>query len=308
MTDVELSIVIISYNTAEMTVECIRSIYKETKNINFEIIILDNNSSDRSVAAISTEFPDVKLIANKDNVGFACGNNLAAKEANGKYILLLNPDTVVLEHAIEKLLLFAKSRPNDGIYGGRTYLGDGTLVPASVWRKPSLWGIFCFAVGLTVIFKRNKYFDPQTYGSWKLDDIREVDILEGSFFLLSKKIWDELKGFSPDFFMYAEEDDLCLRAIELGVQPVFYPDAKIIHYGGASDKVLADKMVRLLKSKITLLQKHWKNTFFVLLGAKLYLLGTFIRAWNPVGIFSPSEKVLQWREIWNRRDQWASGK
>ena len=104
------------------------------------------------------------------------------------------------------------------------------------------------------------------------NNIRPVDIITGCFLLLSKQSWDKLNGFSPDFFMYVEEADLCLRAIQIGVQPILYPEAKIIHYGGASEKIVADKMVRMLKAKNTLLRKHWRPPFLVWLGSRLYVL------------------------------------
>jgi len=304
----KLSIIIISYNTKAMTINCLRSVIEQTKIDDYEVIVLDNNSSDGSAYAIRTNFPDVQLIESKENMGFAKGNNVAALNASGDYILLLNPDTVIFDHAIDKLYTFAKSSQSEGIFGGRTYLGDGTFDPTSCWKKPSLWSVFCFAVGLTAIFNRNRFFDPESYGGWKRDTVRNVDIITGCFLLLKKKTWDALNGFSIDFFMYAEEADLCLRAQKIGVQPVIVPDAKIIHFGGASEKVAADKMVRMLKAQVTFIRKHWDNRLSVWLGTIFYLSGAFIRAWYPVGILFPSEKVLQWRETWRRRKQWVSGK
>jgi len=302
----ELSIIIISYNTKDMTIECIRSVIEQTKEVDYQLIVLDNNSSDGSAQAIKSNFPDVQLIESKENLGFAKGNNVAALEASGEHLLLLNPDTLILDHAIDRLYAFARLSQGEGIFGGRTYLGDGTLDPTSCWKKPSLWSLFCFAVGLTAAFKRNRFFDPESYGSWQRDSVREVDIVTGCFLLLKKETWDRLNGFSPDFFMYAEEADLCLRAKEAGVQPVIFPDAKIIHYGGASEKVVADKMVRMLTSKVKLIRKHWNTRLAVWLGTVFYLTGAYIRAWNPVGVLFPSEKALQWREIWARRKEWAS--
>jgi len=301
----DVSIIIVSFNTRQMTIDCIKSVIEQTKQIDYELIVLDNNSSDGSVEAIIAEFPNINLIANKTNLGFACGNNLATREAKGKWLLLLNPDTVVLDHAINKLLAFAKSWRDEGIFGGRTYLGDGTFDPTSCWKKPSLWSVFCFALGLTALFKRNVFFDSESYGGWMRDTVRNVDIVTGCFLLLKKETWSKLNGFSSDFFMYAEEADLCLRALSIGVQPVIYPDAKIIHYGGASETIVADKMVRMLKAKVTLIHKHWNNKVSIRFGEYFYIIGAFIRAWNPVGILYPSKKVIQWREIWIRRNEWA---
>jgi len=302
----DISIIVISYNTKQMTIECIRSIFRETHSASFEVIVFDNASSDGSYDALRQEFSSkVELISSRINIGFSSGNNEAAKRANGRYLLLLNPDTVVLDGAIDKLYSFACLQGGNGIYGGKTYDGDGVLDPTSCWKKPSIWSLLCFGVGLTSLFNRNVFFDPESYGQWKRDDVKNVDIVTGCFLLIQQRIWDKLEGFSSDFFMYAEEADLCLRAIEIGVQPVFTPSASIIHYGGASEKIVVDKMVRMLSAKVMLLQKHWLNSNKVRLGVSLYILGSFIRAWHPLGLLSPSEKTLSWREIWKRRSQWA---
>jgi len=300
----DLSIIIISYNTQALTLDCLRSVYEQTKNISFEVVVLDNDSSDGSADAIEQQFPQVKLIRSRENLGFAEGNNVAARKVVGEYLLLLNPDTVVLEQAIEKLLICARRSGQDGIFGGRTYDGEGRLDPTSCWRKPSLWSLFCFAVGLTAIFNRNQFFDPESYGGWPRDEEREVDIVTGCFLLLRTETWRRLHGFDPEFFMYAEEADLCLRAKKNGVRARMCPDAKIIHYGGASERVVADKMVRMLKAKNMLIRKHWDHRYLVWLGGRFYLTGAFLRAWGPSAIFSPSEKSLQWKEVWSRRQQW----
>lgn len=304
----DLSIIIVSYNTKDMTLACIESVIEQTKTLDYQVIVLDNDSSDGSAQAIQARFPHIQLIESKENLGFAQGNNIAVLDAVGDYLLLLNPDTLILDQAIDRLYAFAKSYQGEGIFGGRTYLGDGTLDPTSCWKEPSLWSLFCFAVGLTAIFKRNKFFDPESYGGWQRDSVRSVDIVTGCFLMIRKTVWGELGGFSPDFFMYAEEADLCLRAKEIGVQPVIFPDARIIHYGGASEKVIADKMVRMLSSKVVLIRKHWKHPWSIGLGTFFYLTGAFVRAWNPIGFFFVSDKVVQWRKIWARRAEWACRK
>lgn len=304
----DVSIIIVSYNTREMTIDCIKSVIEQTKQVTYELIVLDNNSSDGSAEAIAKEFPSINVIALHDNIGFARANNFSAKEAKGKYLLLLNPDTVILDHAIDKIVSFAESWKDESIFGGRTYYGNGKLNPTSSWKKPTLWSLFCFAFGLTVIFKGNRFFDPESYGGWQRDTIKNVDIVTGCFLLLKKQTWDKLNGFSPDFFMYAEDADLCIRALEFGIQPVIYPDAKIIHYGGASEKIPADKMVRLLKAKVLLIHKHWKVKQFVWLGVFFYLTAAFIRARIPIKFSFAAEKISLWREIWDRREEWAFNK
>ena len=134
----DLSIIIISYNTREMTLACLRSIYEQTSDIAFEIIVVDNDSRDDSPLAIADNYPEVTLIKSKENFGFARANNLAAERAKGTYLLLLNPDTVVLDGAIQKLHAFSQENPDNRLYGGRTLYGDYSLNPTSCWKCQTL--------------------------------------------------------------------------------------------------------------------------------------------------------------------------
>jgi len=304
----DVSIIIISYNTREMTLDCIRSVYDQTREISFEIIVVDNDSDDGSAEAIEENFPDIILVKSDQNLGFARANNLAVKQASGRYVLLLNPDTVVLSCAIDSIYKFAVSSPDNLIYGGKTLHKDMTLNPTSCWRQQSLWSLFCYSLGFTSLFRGSRIFDPESYGEWKRDTVREVGVVTGCFLLIEKSFWDLLGGFSPDFFMYAEDADLCLRAIENGAKPVITPDAVIIHYGGASEKVRADKMIRLFKAKELLMHRHW-SSFKAQIGRAMLGLGVFARALATklLKCVSPkrfNESATNWQEIWNRRKEW----
>jgi len=254
---IDISIIVISYNTKDLTLDSLKSVFDQTNAVNFEVIVLDNHSSDGSVEAIAQAFPQIKLIASKENYGFAQGNNIAAEHASGNYLLLLNPDTVVSDGAIQKLFLFAEENLDAHIWGGRTLFGDGSLNPASCWRRLTLWSLFCYAFALTWAFRNSSFFNAEGYGGWNRDSIQHVDIVSGCFFMVKKDFWQELGGFSPEFFMYGEESDLCLRAAKLGAKPKVTPEATIVHYGGASEKVRADKVVRLFVAKARLIKRHW---------------------------------------------------
>lgn len=311
MTQPVLSILVISYNTREMTLECLRSVMAETKTP-FELIVLDNASVDGSAAAIAAEFPDITLLAEDQNHGFARANNIAAKHAKGEYILLLNPDTVVLEGALDKLLAFAKRVPQAKIWGGRTVFGDGSLNASSCWRRMDLWSLFCGAAGLSSIFRGSPLFNPEAYGGWDRMSEREVDIVTGCLFLMTREDWDALGGFDPAFFMYGEEADLCLRAREIiGARPRVTPEAVIIHYNGASQTVRADKMVRLLRAKHDLIGRHfpaWQRPLASALFAaspasRRLVLGLAVRSGlRP----KAAESARVWDEIWARRKEWRT--
>ncbi len=310
MTQPVLSILIISYNTREMTLACLRSVAAQTRTPH-EVIVLDNASADGSAAAIAAEFPDVRLLAEDENHGFARANNIAAKHAKGEYLLLLNPDTVVLDGALDRLLAFARRLPAAKIWGGRTVFADGSLNPASCWRRMTLWNLFCRATGLTGIFRNSALFNSEGYGGWDRMTEREVDIVTGCLFLLARDDWTRLDGFDPALFMYAEEADLCLRARKtILARPRVTPDVVIVHHGGASEKVLADKMVRLLRAKRELIRRHFPVWQQPLAMALFDIVPVSRRlALNGMTLLRPggarrSESARVWTEIWERRDEW----
>ena len=236
-----LTVIVVSYNTQQMTLDCLKSIYAQTKKIKFNVIVVDNNSRDDSAKLIAKEFPHVQLISLSENIGFSKANNLAATNIKNKYILLLNPDTVVLNNAIEKLVDFAEQHPNSGIWGGKTLNADYSLNPTSCWGKMSVWSLLCRALFLSSLFPKSELFNPESYGNWQRNTVREIDIVTGCFLLIKSNLWHQLKGFDNDFFMYGEEADLCLRAKKLGYQPLFTPEAEIVHYDGASEKIKEDR-------------------------------------------------------------------
>lgn len=151
--DAELTIIIVSYNTKQLTLDCLRSLYENTHIARFHTVVLDNASADGSAEAIAREFPQVELIASPDNHGFAKGNNIVAATARTEWLLLLNPDTEVHPHAVDNLLAFAKANPAAGITGGRTTYPDGSLNAWSCLNKITPWSAFCHATGLTAAFQ-----------------------------------------------------------------------------------------------------------------------------------------------------------
>lgn len=309
--NLDLTIIIVSYNTREMTVECIRSVFRETSSVRYEMIVLDNASIDGSADAIRTNFPDVKLIASSENLGFAKANNLCATRARGRRLLLLNPDTIILNRAIESLHDFAMANPECRIWGGRTVFPDGSLNPASCWKRMTLWNLFCNVAGLNLM-KGSEIFNSEAYGGWQRDDVRAVDIVSGCFFLVDRDLWIQLDGFDPGIFMYGEEADLCLRARRVGARPKITPTATIIHYGGASEPDKADQKIKLLAGKTTLMKRHWSG-FSLFAGRLLFPLLPVSRmiGYGALGaLFRRTDfkdEARVWREVWRSRRRWIRG-
>lgn len=306
-----VSIIVVSYNTRQMTLECLRSVFEQTHRTTFEIIVIDNESADGSADAIEAEFAGrLRLIRSGANLGFAKANNVAAEHATGDYLLLLNPDTLVLDAAIDRLVEFARTRPDAGIWGGRTVDGRGILDPTSVWRRFTPWSAFCQAAGMSTVLRRSALFNAEGYGGWARDTEREVDIVTGCFLLITRELWQRLQGFNPTFFMYGEEADLCLRARALGARPRFTPDAQIVHYGGASERVHADKMVRLMKAKAHIIAIHWSPIWkpFGRLMLRLWALRAMLigRSTRCAGQAAASTTAGEWRVVWQRRSEWLS--
>lgn len=312
-----VSIIMISYNTSEMTIAAIQSVYETTTDIDFEFFVYDNKSTDGSAEAIPARFPrfdypNFIFEPLTENLGFAKANNLAARHARGQYILLLNPDTIVLPGAIQNLLEFAKRRPNAQIWGARNVLGDGTLDFGSCWGQMTLWSVFCFTSGLERIFPNTPFFKPEGYGGWDRTTEREVAIITGCFFLTDTKLWKVLKGFDERFFMYAEEADYCIRARALGAAPRFTPDAEIIHFGGASEAVRAQRISKMFSGKITLADKHWP-AWKVSILRSLYKMAVLNR-WIGYSLFGLLTKSAErraqgaeWKQIWKTRKTWVMG-
>lgn len=304
-----VSILVVSFNTRDMTIAAIRTA-RATTTVPHEVIVVENASGDGSAAAIAAAFPDIRLIALTENIGFGRANNLAATHAGGDFLLLLNPDTEVLDGAVDRLVAFAHSAPQAMIWGGRTVFSDGRLNPSSCWRRMTLWSLFCATTGLTRLFRGSRVFNPEAYPGWGRDSVAPVDIVTGCFLLIRKTFWDRLGGFDPAYFVYGEEADLCLRAQALGARPMITPDAVIVHHEGQSTPAKANHAVRLLAGKIRLAGTHlpvWERP----LARALLRSGPIVRSslYGIAARLRPSfaGKAGMWGEVMARRDEWWRG-
>ncbi len=308
----QLSILMVNWNTRDMTLACLRSLYAETRDTRIEVILIDNASHDGSADAIATEFPQVRLVRSGTNHGFAKATNMAADLAQSALFLLLNTDTVVLDRAIDKLVAFAAARPAARMWGGRTVFGDRSLNKASCFARITPWSAFCMASGLAAAFKSSALFNPEAYGGWRRDTVREVDIVTGCLLLIERDLWRQLKGFDETFFMYGEEADLCARARAAGARPAITPDTTIVHYGGASARQFADRICYVFGARIGLIQRQfspgWRG-----FGRAVTMAGAAWRAgaYGAIARVSRNQRhadsAREWGEAWRRRALWKNG-
>jgi len=307
----DLTVIIVSYNTRALTLKCLETLYASTREVRFHTVVYDNDSQDGSAEAIAAAFPQVELIASRDNLGFARANNVVAAEARTEWLLLLNPDTEVHDGAIDRLFAFAKAHPRAGITGGRTVFPDGSLNIASCWNRITPWSAFCMATGLTAVFRGSALFNPEGMGSWQRDSVREVDIVVGCFLMIPRALWNELGGFDLKYFMYGEEADLCLRARKLGYRPMITPEAQIMHLVGASSARVARKVVMVAKARATLMRDHWPAWQRPAARGLMWLWGalriTGAHALALSGKPRHREALEKWQDIWSRRRDWLAG-
>lgn len=309
--EAELTVIIVSYNTRELTLKALETLYATTLETRFHTVVFDNASLDGSAEAIAKAFPQVELIVSKENLGFAKANNLVAAQAKTDWLLLLNPDTECHEGAVDNLFTFSKANnPQAGITGGRTVFPDGSLNVASCWMQITPWSAFCKAVGLSGAFPDSPLFNREGIGGWKRDSVREVDIVVGCFFMIPRALWDQLEGFNLKYFMYGEEADLCLRALALGYQPMITPDAQIMHLIGAASKQQSHRYVLSAKGRITLMQDHWP-AWQVPFGRAMQATwagGRFIVTGTIARLTGRKMRTAQkWAEIWAARRDWLQG-
>ena len=232
----DLSIIIVNYNVKEFLQNLLHSISKSSNQIKREIIIVDNASNDGSIEFISNNFPDVNLIANKDNLGFSKANNIGLRKATGKYILLINPDTLVSEDTFEKMIDFFEANPDVGLAGCKILNPDGTLQLACRRSFPGPWTSFCKVTGLSNLFPDSRLFAKYNLTYLDPDRTYEVDAVSGSFMMFRRDVYERIGGLDEKFFMYGEDLDFCYRTQKSGFKVFYVHSTQIIHYKGESTK------------------------------------------------------------------------
>lgn len=232
---VDISIIIVSWNAKDYLQKCIDSIFKESNKYNLEVIVVDNASSDGSEDMVRTRFPQVKLICNNDNLGFAKANNIGIKQSSGKYLGLINSDVEILSDCFSPLFCYMEEHRNIGMLGPRILNSDKTL-QRSCRGFPTLWNLFCRALALDVFFPKVKLFGGKMLTYWPHDSISDVEVLSGCFWFINKKAIDDVGLLDEGFFIYAEDTDWCKRFFAAGWRRIYFPLVQAIHYGGASSE------------------------------------------------------------------------
>lgn len=304
--------VVVTYNNERDIVACLGALVGQLPAAGV-VVVVDNDSTDRTATLVETQFPQVRLIRSSSNVGFARACNRAAAVVGHGDLLFLNPDTEVQPGCIEAITDLARRRPEAGLYGGRALDAEGRFDPRSCWGRPTWWSLACFATGLSSALAGSERFNPEGMGAWRRDRERDVDVISGCLLLVRREVWDQLDGFDEDFFMYGEDADLAVRAHELGYRPLITPGAVVRHEVGASSPTV-DKNVMLFRGKATLVRKLWPGPEGrVALG--LLVAGVGLRA-ALAGVARPLLSRLRpgprteasvWAELWHRRPEWTPG-
>ena len=301
-----LSIIIVNYNVKHFLNQCLKSIKKAKQKLSIEIFVVDNNSVDRSIEMIKEEFPEVILIANKKNIGFAKANNQAIKQAIGEYILLLNPDTIIQENTLIDTINFFNNNNSAGGLGVKMIDGRGFFLPESKRSFPSPSIAFYKIFGLSKLFPKSKRFGRYHLNYLDENKITEIDVISGAFLMTRKKIINKIGMLDETFFMYGEDIDFSYRIQKAGYKNFYFPKTSIIHYKGESTKkssinyiytfykamaiftkkhyskknanllILIINIAILIRASISIIKRLFVNFTHPLIDAIMIVIGTYI--------------------------------
>lgn len=275
-----LSVVIVNYNVKHFLEQCLISVYKSLEGIDAEVFVVDNASADGSCQMVRRRFPQVHLIENRENYGFSYANNQAMRIAKGKYVLLLNPDTVVEEDTFSKCIAFMDERPQAGSMSVKMIDGKGNFLPESKRAMPSPMVSFYKIFGLSRLFPKSRIFARYHLGHLSPDETHEIEILPGAFMFMRKEALDKVGLLDEAFFMYGEDIDLSYRILKGGYKNYYYPETTIIHYKGESTKKGSINYVMVFyKAMMIFARKHFSNR-----NASLYIMLIYTAIYFRAGL------------------------
>jgi GT2 family glycosyltransferase len=293
----DVSVIIVNWNTRDILRDCLSSIFKQTQGIEFEVIVIDNGSNDRSVEMVEAEFPQVIIIANAENRGFAAANNQGIAIAKGRYVLLLNSDTVILDNAIKKTVLFADAHREAAVVGCRVLNANKTL-QQTCFMFPSVLNMVLAATYLYKLFPRNRFFGRERMTWWDRNSVSEVDVVTGCFMLVRRQAIEKIGLMDERFFVYGEETDWCYRFKQAGWKVVFAPVGQIIHLGGVSSSKMARKTLQLRGAILQFMDKHHSKATYILsciLTEAFFALR--VPFWLTKAIMSPRNRLSCWNTV-----------
>lgn len=272
----KLSIIILCWNDLKVIADCLKSIFDETKQVPFEVIVSDNGSTDVSVEVIRERFPGVRIVENRANLGFAKGNNAGIRIARGEYVLILNPDTIIRDRALEKLVAFADRHPEAGAFGCRVLNPDGSYQnPAR--PLPTVQGYLLAALYLRWIGRLSRRFCSDLYPGWDGRSEREIGFQSGCCVMFRGDLLRRLGGFDEQFFYHFEESDLCTRVWKAGCSILFDPGAEIVHLGGQSVGRFPIRFaLETYRSGYRYFYKHYGRVGLIRI-RRVYLLRLYVR-------------------------------
>jgi hypothetical protein len=274
-TDIRLSVIIVNYNVRDFLNHALLSLRKALKRIRSEIILVDNASDDGSVEMVRERFPEVKIIANRENLGFAKANNIALKRARGTYILLINPDTIVQEDTLRVMMKFFDDTPSVGLAGCKILNPDGSFQLACRRSFPTPWVAFTKMTGLSRLFGRSSLFGKYNLTYLNTDETYEVDAVSGSFMMIRREVYERVGGLDEAFFMYGEDLDWCYRIQKAGWKIYYVHSTQIIHYKGESTKRGSlDEIQTFYQAMHLFVEKHFGTSAFLRLTLRLGIVLT----------------------------------
>ena len=289
---IDLSIIIVSYNTSDFLKGCLGSIKATSKGFTYEIIVVDNASSDNSLEMLKMEFPEVILIKNQENIGFSKANNMGVGKSKGRYVLFLNPDIVIYKDSLFKMVKFMDEHEDVGGATCKLVMPNGKLDDASHRGFPNPWNSFSYFLGLSKLFPKSKLFGGYNLGFLDLSNTHEIDACAGAFIIVRRLAGEQIEWWDEDYFFYGEDLEFCFRLKEIGWKIYFVPSVSALHYKGVSggikenSKKITTASVETKKRSTDwrfnamkiFYRKHYQNKYPFILN-RLIILGINLKHW-----------------------------
>jgi GT2 family glycosyltransferase len=312
-----LSIILVNWNCLAFTEECVASIFATVKDVDFEVIVVDNASADAPCQSLANRFPDVKLLLSEKNLGFGGANNLGARSSSAKLLFFLNPDTLLLGNAVQRMLNELMSRPRAGIIGCRLLNPDRTLQLSSIQRFPTILNQLLALEKLQRWWPKLSIWGKKALYSTEPCVVEEVDVVSGAGLMMRREAFEQVGGFSPEYFMFAEEVALCHAAGRAGWRVLHCSGAEVVHFGGQSTKKREDGFADVaMRDSVFLFLSRTRGGWYAL----LYRFGLFVSTCLRLALLGllypmaatmnrPSYKMSLLRALrkWLRIGSWCLG-